>query len=113
MVRPSVHEVRLSDSERAGILDAVRRASAKTGVHWRRIVLFGSRAELTRRGGDIDLLVEVDPGDSDGFKRRLQLALEDALGEQKIDVLVDDGAKDTAPFVALARTKGRELWIND
>lgn len=54
------------------------------------IFLFGSRADDTRRGGDIDLLI-ISKRIGLRERLRLQSALEDALGLQKIDlVIVDD-----------------------
>jgi predicted nucleotidyltransferase len=112
MLPPSASAIRLSDLERRQILESVRRASAETGASWQRILLFGSRADASARGGDIDLLIEISRGgDAYRFKQRLLIALEDALGEQKIDLVIDDGAG--SAFVALARTKGVELWSND
>jgi predicted nucleotidyltransferase len=97
-----------------GILRAVERVCGDMGARWRRVLLFGSRAELTRRGGDIDLLVELArdaAADAFRLRQRMVLALEDALGERKVDVVVD--AKDDEPFVQIARAQGVELWIND
>ena len=57
-----------------------------------RVRLFGSRTDDTRKGGDIDLLIETQLQDlgqiaraHSQFLARLHLA----LGEQKIDVLID------------------------
>jgi predicted nucleotidyltransferase len=55
---------RLSDDEREGIRRAVMRACGEARADWRRIILFGSRVEPDRRGGDIDLLIEVAPDDA-------------------------------------------------
>jgi predicted nucleotidyltransferase len=92
----------------------VESTCAATGVRWRRIVVFGSRTDPTRRGGDIDLLVEIDPAhgvDYERLKRRLRLALEDEIGEQRVDIVVDDGIEGGA-FSSLARMRGVELWSN-
>lgn len=97
--------------ERDGILRALDEAC---GATWRKVLVFGSRAKLDARGGDIDLLIELDPRipvDVFGMKQKLLLALEDALGAQKIDVLIDDGRRDE-PFLAVARQQGETLWTN-
>jgi predicted nucleotidyltransferase len=115
VARSGERVVRLSDVEREGVLWAVERASREVGVAWRRILVFGSRADLQRKGGDIDLLVDlgVEPAaDVYKLKQRLVLALEDELGEQKVDVVIDNGTQREA-FFGLARTQGVELWIND
>lgn len=107
--------VRLSAAERAGILAAVGRACAEAAVPWRRIVLFGSRVDPARRGGDIDLLIELDRPPLPSrlrFTQRLRLALEDTIGEQKVDLVVDDGA-DHSAFLGIARDQGVPLWINE
>ena len=105
---------RLSPYEREGIRDAVDQACTETRAVWHSIVLFGSRADPSRLGGDIDLLVTLyplQPVDVYRFTQRLRLALEDRLGEQRIDVIVDDGHGDGI-FPALARETGVELWSN-
>jgi len=68
-----------------------------------RVYLFGSRTDVTKKGGDIDLLVisEVIPKNS---KRQILLALYSKLGEQKIDLIID---KDfNRPFVKIALESG-------
>lgn len=105
---------RLSPHERGGIRDAVDQACNETKAVWQSIVLFGSRADPRLLGGDIDLLVTLDPAqpvDVYRFSQRLRIALEDRLGEQRIDVVVDDGHGDGI-FPLLAREKGVELWSN-
>lgn len=106
--------VRLTQPERDGIRLAVSRACDEVGVVWRRIVLFGSRTDTARRGGDIDLLVELDPrhpGDVYRLTQRLRIALEDEIGTQHVDLVVDDGSGGGG-FQPLARAKGVELWSN-
>jgi len=105
---------RVSESEREGIRRAVVKACAEVGAIWQRIVLFGSRADSSRRGGDIDLLIELVPNpncDTFRLNQRLRLALEEEIGEQRVDIVLDDGRVDDA-FPALARERGVELWSN-
>jgi hypothetical protein len=107
--------VRLTRSEQDGIRRAVERACADLGAVWRRIVLFGSRTDPLRRGGDIDLLVELDPrhpGDVYRLTQRLRIALEDEIGPQRVDLVVDDGSG-LGGFPPLARLTGVELWSNN
>jgi predicted nucleotidyltransferase len=107
--------LRLTRSEQDGIRRAVARACEEIGVIWRRIVLFGSRIDPARLGGDIDLLVELDPrhpGDLYRLTRRLRIALEDEIGPQRVDLVVDDGSG-TSGFPALARLTGVEMWSNN
>ena len=55
------------------------------------IYLFGSRVDDTIRGGDIDLLVVSDKLSMRDL-RRLRIAFCTQFGEQKIDILLDDGS---------------------
>jgi predicted nucleotidyltransferase len=110
----AILDLRLSPNERDGIRRAVESTCGATGIRWRRIVVFGSRTDPARRGGDIDLLVEIDPThgvDYERLKRRLRLALEDEIGEQRVDIVIDDGLE-SGPFSSLARMRGVELWSN-
>lgn len=70
------------------------------------VFLFGSRADDSQRGGDIDLLVMSSRIDLDG-RRKLKLRLLDLLGEQKIDLVV--AQDETRPFVQIARQQGVRL----
>lgn len=90
--------MRLSDKERLAIRDSVRRIDEDAIVY-----LFGSRADDTARGGDIDLLIFSRRIDF-GQRRKLKLRLYDALGEQKIDVVVADDM--SQPFTRIAMATG-------
>lgn len=109
-----VTEVRLTEHQRGGIRRAVARTCDEMRAAWRRIILFGSRVDRHRRGGDIDLLIELNPvcqADRFALTQKLRLALEDELGERRVDVVVDDGHGEAA-FLQLARATGVELWSN-
>jgi predicted nucleotidyltransferase len=113
-MKSAATNLRLTPRERDGIRAAVHKACGETGAVWRRVVLFGSRTDPNRRGGDIDLLVELEPArpaDTFLLNQRRRLALEDELGEQRIDLILDDGNVDCA-FPTLARETGVELWSN-
>jgi len=56
-----------------------------------KLYLFGSRVDDTKRGGDIDLLV-VSKKLTKKDLRHLRLAFFKVFGEQKLDILLDDGA---------------------
>jgi len=53
-------------------------------------LLFGSRADDSARGGDIDLFFDLPQMPADALKREQQLwiELQQRLGEQKIDIVV-------------------------
>jgi len=70
--------------------------------------LFGSRADDTQRGGDIDLLIETDvalPNRAEVLCR-LHGALTLALGERKLDILLKDARTHDAPIFEIARRTG-------
>ncbi len=65
-----------------------------------KLYLFGSRVDDTKRGGDIDLLIE----DSNLTKkdiRLLKLEFFKHFGEQKLDIILDRGQDD--PFIQIIK----------
>jgi len=96
--------MRLTDDEKAAIKQAIRGLDPSA-----RVYLFGSRADDSLKGGDIDLLVVSD---KIGFSEKI-LALtqiKDQIGEQKIDLLIKaSDAMRTDPFVASILTSAIEL----
>jgi len=54
------------------------------------VYLFGSRVDDTKKGGDIDLLV-VSKEMTKKDLRRLRIEFFKYFGEQKIDIVLDDG----------------------
>lgn len=76
-----------------------------------RVLLFGSRVDDSQRGGDIDLLVEVDQPQPNraALASRLAARLQRALGDQRIDVVLIDPQTPEQPIHRLARAQGRLL----
>ena len=72
--------------------------------------LFGSRADDNRRGGDIDLLVTTPERDVQVLMRAeiaLLTKLQNQLGEQKIDLLLDyPSRKVRPPILSIALQTG-------
>jgi len=62
-----------------------------------KIYLFGSRVDDSKRGGDIDLLV-VSKYITKQHIRRLKIEFYKLFGEQKLDIILDDGSF-KKPFV--------------
>jgi predicted nucleotidyltransferase len=92
-------------------VQAIRAAAAEAFGDGAAVWLFGSRVDDTKRGGDIDLLVQPASGAQDQlFRRKVRLLarLERALGERKIDVVVEE-PDDARPIVAIARQTGVRL----
>ncbi len=102
--------MRLSPSER----QAIETAARETFPPGTRVVLFGSRLDDARRGGDIDLLVEpaqpLHPDEVVARGNRFVGRLYGLMDEQRIDVLVvPQGVEDLRPVVQVARRDGVEL----
>ncbi len=74
--------MRLAGKERAVIKDIVRRADPEAEVY-----LYGSRVDDALKGGDIDLLI-VSERLTLSDKLNFLVQMKDALGEQKIDILI-------------------------
>lgn len=75
--------------------------------------LFGSRVDDHKRGGDIDLFITTSLSDSDAIARAeiaFQVEVQRALGEQRIDLLVDyPGRCERPPIFAIAEQSGVRL----
>ncbi len=99
-------KVRLSDHD----LDALERCFKKHFLHEDRLWLFGSRADLAKKGGDIDLYVETYAKNVDlaiKIKSDFLNELEELIGEQKIDVVINMMLNPyPLPIHEIAKTKG-------
>jgi predicted nucleotidyltransferase len=73
--------------------------------------LFGSRTHDSRRGGDIDLLIELPHPVANRLLLEcgLAAALERALGGRRVDVLIAAPNVPELPIHAVARTTGVAL----
>ena len=115
MVVRSLAKVRLTDAEINALRDAVDEVAQSHEVRWRAIHVFGSRTDLAKKGGDIDLFVEIHPKlgvDIFALKRRIRQAIEARLGEQKLDIVIDDGNADLGAFGDFIKKEARALWTN-
>lgn len=72
------------------------------------ISLFGSRVDDSKRGGDIDLYLEIPVENYSSMKRHLFLSrLMQRLGEQKIDVVINKiGSSHHLPIYDSAKREG-------
>jgi predicted nucleotidyltransferase len=95
--------VRLTESEVAAIREEIARLDSQA-----EIFLFGSRADDTARGGDVDLLVISD---SLGFREvlRLRIQILDRIGWQQLDLIVRRRNQIKEPLTALALESGVKL----
>ncbi|NBQ68433.1 MAG: nucleotidyltransferase domain-containing protein [Nitrosomonadaceae bacterium] len=73
-----------------------------------RIRIFGSRAKVDEKGGDIDLLIETEQklADRVSIACRLTSQLQMKLGDQKIDVIIVDPETREQPIHQIARQTG-------
>lgn len=73
-----------------------------------RIRIFGSRAKMDERGGDIDILIETEQILTDRVSAacRLTSQLQMQLGDRKIDVIIVDPATPEQPIHQIARQTG-------
>lgn len=90
--------MRLSEKEKSAIVQAIHSIDPNAEIY-----LFGSRADDKKKGGDIDLLI-LSQTLGRGDKRKIKFELFEAIGEQKIDILIAMDLKD--PFVRMARSGG-------
>lgn len=95
--------MRLSEQEVTSIVDSVKLHFSSSAKVW----LFGSRCDDNKRGGDIDLYLEGRDIDSPLHKRiLLKIALQDLLGEQKIDLVYHDLSLPIQPIHEIAKKEG-------
>lgn len=99
--------MRLSETEKSAIRAAVARRFGPQA----RVLLFGSRVDDERRGGDIDLLIEVPHEVRDPLHEALQLEIDvmRQIGERRIDVLLACPGLEERPIHRIARKTGMPL----
>lgn len=76
------------------------------------IHLFGSRVENSARGGDIDIYIEPDLRSADAIveaKINALVELQLALGEQKIDLVINRQSGLDLPIYKIAQETGIPL----
>ncbi|NLD37444.1 MAG: nucleotidyltransferase domain-containing protein [Desulfatiglans sp.] len=93
--------MRLTEKEKRAILESVRKLDPHAEVY-----LFGSRTDMLKKGGDIDILVLSDQLEFFD-KLAIKAALFERIEEQKVDLLIARHRGD--PFVKLALEKGVRL----
>jgi predicted nucleotidyltransferase len=83
--------MRISSLEREIITASVKKHFGKDA----NVYIFGSRVYDDRKGGDIDLYITTDMPTSAVIRRKIGLLvdMEKVLGEQKIDVIINNHTK--------------------
>lgn len=92
--------MRLSAAQIETIRHTARQSFGAEAAVW----LFGSRADDSRRGGDVDLYVETQHKPALLSALRCKIALEDRLDLQ-VDLIVREPGKDL-PIYQLAKSQG-------
>ena len=83
-------------------IDAIKSATAQAFGADATVRLFGSRVDDSRRGGDIDLLFEVEPEVATiRHETRFLDALFARIDEQKVDMVLVTRGEDPGPFARL------------
>jgi len=105
-----MQKVRLSDYDVSQIITLFKKYFGPEDHLW----IFGSRVDLTKRGGDIDLYIETkDPIASSANRKRAdyRIALWDVIGEQKIDIVLNLIAAEPYDLLIykVARAEGIQL----
>ena len=94
--------MRLSEEQINVLKDSLKRLDALAKLY-----LFGSRLDDSKKGGDIDLLIKSKKLNRADI-RKLRMDFYRHFGEQKMDVILDDGKRNDA-FLAAIREKAIEL----
>jgi predicted nucleotidyltransferase len=73
-----------------------------------KVWLFGSRVDDSKRGGDIDLYVELDTPVKERVLKtcRMDAEIQIALGEQKIDIVVSSPGRQRLRIHEIAKQTG-------
>ena len=104
-----LERVRLSNHDLQAIITAFKNYFLESDHLW----LFGSRVDLSRRGGDIDLYIETNAmtiKESLHMKSYFLMEVEQRIGEQKIDVVLNViSLKYDLPIYVIAKAEGIQL----
>ncbi|MHB1696728.1 MAG: nucleotidyltransferase domain-containing protein [bacterium] len=90
-------------------IDAIKQTAITYFGSDANVYIFGSRAVDTKRGGDIDIYIETNLklDSRELYKKKLSyaIALDKKIGEQKIDIIVNNFA-DNKHIYEVARKTG-------
>lgn len=110
-------DVRLTSLE---VIAIVAEAKKVFGERLAKVRLYGSRTDLRKSGGDIDLIIEVAGGARDKYAevQALRSGLCARLGEQKFDILVvtsDPAATSDRErtFLAVVLPGSKVIWSSN
>ena len=102
-----MNKIRLSEKDLNDIIASFKECFMDDDHLW----IFGSRAHLEKRGGDIDLYIEPKFYESEKIynaRGKFWSMLQDKLGEQKIDIVIKSPYLDLLIY-KVAREEGVQL----
>jgi len=95
--------MRITEHQKNAIIDAVKNADPNAKV-W----LFGSRADDSKKGGDIDIAIFSEIINNDIMQKiKVQRFICNRIGEQKIDIVTTNSGKEA--IFRLAVEEGIQL----
>ena len=89
----------------------IKQTAQRVLGHSARVILFGSRVDDSKRGGDIDLLFETDQpvANRADVLDAIYVGLIRQLGDRKIDLLLKDPSTPSSPVLEIAQQTGVPL----
>jgi predicted nucleotidyltransferase len=88
-------------------IQAIRQAAQAVFGARATVRVFGSRVQDRLRGGDLDLYLEVEPGQATfANEMRFRGLIERPLDELKVDVVLHERGRPLAPIDEIARRDG-------
>jgi predicted nucleotidyltransferase len=94
--------MRLSNIEREIIKEAAQNIYDKDA----KIFIFGSRVDDTKKGGDIDIYIETPKHATIKDKLNFLVALENKIGEQKVDIIIKTPISKPKEIFEIAKNNG-------
>jgi predicted nucleotidyltransferase len=97
--------MRLSDFERNAIKSLAKQFYGQQA----KVILFGSRVDDTKKGGDIDVFIDTPLESSIKDKLNFLVQLENKIGEKKVDLIVKSKNSPAKDIFDIAKTTGIAL----
>ncbi len=91
-------------------IEAIRRAVREVFGEAAQVRVFGSRVRDDLKGGDLDLFVEVEPGDASiASEQRLRDVIAPALDDLRVDIILHERGRAVTPIERIALRDGVAL----
>ena len=92
----SIQRIRLTWQEQQALISALQEAlmvalqNSRAGPWQAKIWLFGSRTDPSKKGGDIDLFVDIDTEleEESSWRRLMIRKIHEKIGERRIDLVI-------------------------